>query len=333
METPESKIARVLGVSEDEAHAFVGRVRSLVGPSPCDAWIACCVEMLPAPWSPAAVARKIVEMGLIARPAAGPAAPPPDQPGAPSGRTRESGRPSRKTRATKGPVTGTSTSRDSRTQGKLSPVAHQAPVPRLSPSAAQLAPSDPVGAPRETLGVSLRGAPLTDEGARRTAEKLGQPDVVGPPGLVSTRSPEARVSWVLGVEVRVARTFIEHVRSLLVTPPSADEVALCLEAHPRLRAPLVLAYQLADEAYAKEHPVERRPPQIEPRNFRSGRKEPRRPRTKWKPWNDPRDAEADPFDPSRVPLRNLGACPHGVPITDVCRICSPAKFEQRSDLD
>ena len=58
METPESKIARVLGVSEDEAHAFVGRVRSLVGPSPCDAWIACCVEMLPAPWSPAAVATR-----------------------------------------------------------------------------------------------------------------------------------------------------------------------------------------------------------------------------------------------------------------------------------
>lgn len=142
METPESKIARMLGVSEDEARAFVGRVRSLVGPSPCDAWIACCVEMLPLPSSPAAVARKIVEMGLIARPAAGPAAPPPDQPGAPSGRTRESGRPSRKTRATKGPVAGTSTSRDSRTQGKLSPVAHQAPVPRSNPSAAQLAPSE-----------------------------------------------------------------------------------------------------------------------------------------------------------------------------------------------
>lgn len=87
METPESKIARVLGVSQDEARASVGRVRSLVGPSPCDAWIACCVEMLPVPSSPVAVARKIGEMGLIARPAARPAAPPPDQPGAPSGRT------------------------------------------------------------------------------------------------------------------------------------------------------------------------------------------------------------------------------------------------------
>ena len=156
---------------------------------------------------------------------------------------------------------------------------------------------------------------------------------IGTRPAASGRSPEARVSWVLGVEVRVARTFIEHVRSLLVAPPGAEEVALCLEAHPHLRAPLVLAYRLAEESYAKEHPAEHRPPQLEPRGFRSGRKEPRRPRTKWKPWNDPRDAEPDPFDPSRVPLGSVRTCPHGVPLTGVCRICNPEKFEMLGDVD
>jgi|GEM_PF-2352459 len=257
-------------------------------------------------------------MGLIARPAARSAVLPPNQPDVPSSRTSKSGRPSRKAKTTRGSVTGTSTSRDSRGKRKPSAVAHQTPVPRSGPSVAQLPPSDPVGAPKKSLGASSRWAPLTDEGAMRPPEKLRRlEELAGPPARVSIRSPEARVSWVLGVEVCVARTFIEHVRSLLVTPPSAEEVAVCLEAHPRLRAPWVLADQLAEEAHAREHPEK----------VGAERRKPARPR------GGAPHARPDTFDPSRVPLRNLRACPHGVPITDVCRICSPYKKGQALRLE
>lgn len=49
MDTAESRIARVPGVNEAESRVFIQRVHALVGMSPCDAWIAACLEMLQAP--------------------------------------------------------------------------------------------------------------------------------------------------------------------------------------------------------------------------------------------------------------------------------------------
>lgn len=334
METSETKIARILGVSEEEARAFLARVRSLVGPSPCDAWIACCVEMLPVPSTPGAVARKIEEMGLIARPATKSGVPMPSQPGTPASGAPQSGRPTCKAMTTERSAGRTGTSRDSAAKHEPSVVAQQTPLQRSNPAASTPAPSDRPGALPQSQGVSSRGVPVVDECTAGPPEaSVRREAAIGTRPVASGRSPQARVSWVLGVEVRLANAFIEHVRSLLLTPPGAEEVALCLEAHPQLRAPLVLAYRLAEEAYAREHPAERRPPQLEPRDFRSGRKEPRQPPRSWKPWNDPRDAGPDPFDPSRVPLGNLGTCPHGVPLTGVCRICSPDKFEKLGSVD
>jgi hypothetical protein len=189
MDTAESRIARVLGVNEAESRVFIQRVRALVGTSPCDAWIACCLEMLPGPSSPEAVARKIEEMGLIARPGKRSTVPEPKKAGRPSGETRPGDQPQAKGGA--------------------------------------------------------EGRPARD------TKSVNQP-----------RTPGGTTG--------------------------------------------------------------------QPSSQRAGSR-PSRPR--WKPWNDPRDAEPDPFDPSRVPLGNLYTCPHGVPQTGVCRICSPERFEMLGDPD
>lgn len=43
--------------------------------------------------------------------------------------------------------------------------------------------------------------------------------------------------------------------------------------------------------------------------------------------------EVSPANQQRVWPGRIGRCRHGVPLTDVCRICSPEKFEQRGDVD
>jgi hypothetical protein len=166
---------------------------------------------------------------------------------------------------------------------------------------------------------------------------------------------ESRVARLLGINEAEARSFIGRVRALLPMPPNDVWIARCLEEYPDIpHTPEAVVVKMKVLGWvthpAKKSGTPRRKqtgrasgrtktgnrPGAEARGARPSRR--RRigfsqPYQGPPTWNDPTDADAKPLDPSRVPLRRLTRCPHGVPRTDVCAICEPDWFERLGDVD